>query len=151
MTAPPAAIGDVQPDGSLRRGQVVALLLAALPLVLVLQPYQWLSALGFRLQRAWPLGEGGGVLTGVLALQLEPVQQGPARSAALVSLDLKHQLARLPLLLLTHGASLAVGLESPSASLGASQLLALRARLAPLKRLPLPVLLATGAGGARPP
>ncbi|MCP9834724.1 MULTISPECIES: chloride channel protein [unclassified Cyanobium] len=176
MTPPPATLGDVQPDGNLRRGQVLALLAAALPLLLLLQPYQWLSALGFRLQRAWPLGEGGGVrggslllvfagtalltllangplkgsrgggLTGVLALQLEPVQQGPARSAALASLDLKRQLARLPLLLLTHGASLTVGLESPSASLGASLLLALRARLAPLRRLPLPVLLAIGAG-----
>lgn len=61
MTPPPAALGDVQPDGSLRRGQVLALLLAALPLVLLLQPYQWLSALGFRLQRAWPLGEQGGI------------------------------------------------------------------------------------------
>lgn len=82
----------------------------------------------------------------MLALQLEQVQQGPARSAALASLDLRRQLARLPLLLLTHGAGLTVGLESPSASLGASLLLALREKVGPLKRLPLPVLLATGAG-----
>ncbi len=178
MTLSPEAIdaADARRDWSLRRGQVVALLLAALPLLLLLQPYQWLSALGFRLQRAWPLGGGGGVpggslllvfagtalltllangplqggrgggLTGVLALQLERVQQGPARSAALASLNLRRQLARLPLLLLTHGASLTVGLESPSASLGASLLLALRDKVAPLKRLPLEVLLATGAG-----
>lgn len=178
MTISPEAIdaADGRRDGSLRLGQVVALLLAALPLLLVLQPYQWLSALGFRLQQAWPLGGDGGIpggslllvftgtalltllangplkggrgggLTGVLALQLERVHQGPARTAALASLDLRRQLARLPLLLLTHGSSLTVGLESPSASLGASVLLALRERVAPLRRLPLPVLLATGAG-----
>jgi H+/Cl- antiporter ClcA len=178
MTPSPEAIdaADARRDGTLGRGQVIALLLAALPLLLLLQPYQWLSALGFRLQRAWPLGGGGGIpggslllvfagtvlltllangplkggrgggLTGVLALQLEQVEQGSARSAALASLDLKRQLTRLPLLLLTHGASLTVGLEAPSASLGASLLLALRHRVAPLRRLPLPVLLATGAG-----
>jgi H+/Cl- antiporter ClcA len=178
MTISPEAIdaADGRRDGNLSLGQVVALQLAALPLLLLLQPYQWLSALGFRLQQAWPLGGGGGIpggslllvlagtalltllangplkagrgggLTGVLALQLERVRQGPARSAALASLDLRRQLARLPLLLLTHGAGLTVGLESPSASLGASLLLALRERLGPLKRLPLPVLLATGAG-----
>lgn len=178
MTIPAEAIDavDARRDGSLRLGQVVALLLVSLPLLLLLQPYQWLSALGFRLQQAWPLGGDGGIpggslllvfagtvlltllangplkggrgggLTGVLALQLEQVQQGPARSAALASLDLRRQLARLPLLLLTHGAGLTVGLESPSASLGASLLLALREKVGPLKRLPLPVLLATGAG-----
>lgn len=178
MTPSPEAIdaSDARRSGSLGRGQVIALLLAALPLLLLLQPYQWLSALGFRLQRAWPLGDGGGLpggslllvfvgtvlltllangplkggrgggLTGVQALQLERVQQGPSRSAALASLDLRRQLTRLPLLLLTHGASLTVGLESPSASLGASLLLALRGWVAPLRRLPLPVLLATGAG-----
>ncbi|MDM7952792.1 MAG: chloride channel protein [Cyanobium sp. CZS 25K] len=178
MKDPAEAIeaADAWQEKSLRRGQVIALLLAALPLLLLLQPYQWMSALGFRLQQAWPLGGTGGIpggslllvfagtvllallangplksgrgggLTGVTALQLEGVRQGPARSAALASLGLKRQLARLPLLLLTHGASLTVGLESPSASLGASLLLALRERVAPLKRLPLPVLLATGAG-----
>ena len=178
MTPSPEAIeaSDARRSGSLGRGQIIALLLAALPLLLLLQPYQWLSALGFRLQRAWPLGDGGAIpgaslllvfagtalltllangplkdgrgggLTGVQALQLERVRQGPARSAALASLDLRRQLTRLPLLLLTHGASLTVGLESPSASLGASLLLALRDRVAPLRRLPPPVLLATGAG-----
>ena len=178
LTPPPEAIAtaDDRRDGSLRRGQVLALLLAALPLLLLLQPYQSLSALGFRLQRAWPLGEGGGIpggslllvfagtalltllangalrsgrgggLTGVMALQLERVQQGPSRSAALTSLDLRRQLVRLPLLLLTHGAGLTVGLESPSASLGASLLLALWNGLPPLRCLPLPVLLAIGAG-----
>ncbi len=178
MTISPEAVdaADARRDGSLRLGQVIALLLAAVPLLLLLQPYQWLSALGFRLQQAWPLGGGGGIpggslllvfagtvlltllangplkacrgggLTGVLALQLERVRQGPARTAALESLDLRRQLARLPLLVLTHAAGLTVGLESPSASLGASLLLALRTRVAPLKRLPLAVLLATGAG-----
>jgi H+/Cl- antiporter ClcA len=166
-----AAGGD-----SLTRGQVITLLLAAPPLLLLLQPYQWLSALGFRLQRAWPLGDGGdigavslllvfggtvllalmangplkggrgGGLTGVLALQLEGAGQEPLRSAALKALDLRHQLARLPLLMLTHAASLTVGLESPSASLGASLLLALRRVAPPLQRLPLAVLLAAGAG-----
>ncbi len=178
MTIPPEAIdaADARRDGSLRLGQVVALLLVSLPLLLLLQPYQWLSALGFRLQQAWPLGGDGGIpggslllvfagtvlltllangplkdgrgggLIGVLALQLERVRQGPSRATALASLDLRRQLARLPLLLLTHGAGLTVGLESPSASLGASLLLALRTKVAPLRRLPLPVLLATGAG-----
>jgi H+/Cl- antiporter ClcA len=163
-------------DDSLSRAQVITLLLVAVPLLLLLQPYQWISALGFRLQRAWPLdgdadipggslllafagtvllvllangplkrGRGGG-LTGVLALQRPELREGATHAAALSSLDLRHQLARLPLLLLTHSAGLTVGLESPSASLGASLLLALRAKLSPLRRLPLPVLLATGAG-----
>jgi H+/Cl- antiporter ClcA len=169
----PAAIAA---DEGLSRGQVIALLLAAPLLLLLLQPYQWISSLGFQLQRLWPLGDTAGIrplslllvfggtvllavlangplrggrgggLTGVQALQLEAVRRGPARAAALTSLDLRHQLMRLPLLVLTHGASLTVGLESPSASLGASLLLALRQKLAPLQRLPLPVLLATGAG-----
>ncbi|WP_216900235.1 chloride channel protein [Synechococcus sp. CCY 9618] len=180
MTPPVPVIGTdavaAAEDGSLTCGQVITLLLAAPLLLLLLQPYQWISALGFRLQKLWPLGDGGGIrpmslllvfagtvllallangplkggrgggLTGVLALQMVQVSVGPTRTAALRSLDLRGQLARLPLLVLTHGASLTVGLESPSASLGASLLLALRHRAAPLQRLPLPVLLATGAG-----
>jgi H+/Cl- antiporter ClcA len=163
-------------DDALSAAQVIALLLVAPLLMVALQPYQWISALGFRLQQAWPLGghgtlsgsslllvfsgtllvvvlangrlrsgRGGG-LTTVQAMQLEEVAHGPTGVAALNALNLRHQLTRLPLLVLTHGAGLAVGLESPSASLGASLLLALRPRLAPLRQVPLPVLLAMGAG-----
>lgn len=99
---------------------------------------------------AWgPLaaGRGGGVAP-VLALD----QAGDAATAAqrshwLASLSLRSQLLRLPLMLLTHLAGLAVGVESPSAALGASLLLALRrsGRLwDPLNRLPLPVVAAVG-------
>ncbi len=180
MTIDPVAIAGKAAvpasEETLGRMQVVALLLAAVPLLLLLQPYLWLSALGFQLQRAWPLGGAtaipggslllvftgtvlltllangplrsgrGGGLTGVLALQEEERREGAAHAEALSSLDLRHQLARLPLLSLTHAGGLTVGLESPSASLGATLLLALRTKLAPLRRLPVPVLLATGAG-----
>ena len=130
-------------------------------------PYQLLSELGFDLQRrlwpgptplgvalvfvgslvmlrlAWgPLARGrGGGLTPVMAAQLEPgqppVQQG---------LALRTQLHRLPLLVLAHLSGATVGVESPSASLGASFLLACRSRCSPLAALPLPLLLAIGAG-----
>ncbi len=176
MIAPENASQDAPEDDALGAAQVIVLLLAAPLLLVILQPYQWISALGFQLQRAWPLGgqasipipglllvfggtlllvmlangplragRGGG-LTPVQALQLEEVSEGPRGPAALQALDLRHQLLRLPLLLLTHGASLTVGLESPSAALGASLLLALRSKLAPLQRLPLAVLLAVGGG-----
>jgi H+/Cl- antiporter ClcA len=56
------------------------------------------------------------------------------------------QLARLVLLALTHLAGLAVGIESPAASFGASTLLALRRRLRVLQALPLPLAAAVGAG-----
>jgi hypothetical protein len=59
MRTDPAVIGGkaASPSGddSLSRTQVIALLLAAVPLLLLLQPYQWISAPGFRLQQAWPL------------------------------------------------------------------------------------------------
>ena len=44
MTPTPEAIdaSEARRSGSLGRGQVIVLLLAALPLLLVLQPYQWL-------------------------------------------------------------------------------------------------------------
>ncbi len=55
-------------------------------------------------------------------------------------------LARLPLLALSHLAGLAVGIETPAASFGASALLSLRARLPLLAAMPLPLLAAIGAG-----
>ncbi len=152
----------------------LALLLAGLVIGLAELPYQWLSELGFRLQRLWPLGgdgplnpllvagpalatlaflllawgplaagRGGGI-TGVLALQDADREQD--RDRAVANLTLGHQLARLPLLALTHLAGLSVGTESPSAALGASILLALRRRLAPLQRLPLALTAAIGGG-----
>ncbi|MEB3330951.1 MAG: chloride channel protein, partial [Synechococcaceae cyanobacterium] len=74
---------------------------------------------------AWgPLAGGrGGGLTPVLALQEDG---GEGEDTALLGrLDLRSQLRRLPLLLLTHLGGLAVGVESPSAALGASLLLAI--------------------------
>lgn len=55
-------------------------------------------------------------------------------------------LARLPLLALSHLAGLAVGIETPAASFGATALLSLRARLPLLAAMPLPLLAAIGAG-----
>ena len=130
-------------------------------------PYQLLSELGFELQqRLWPgptplgvvlvfggtvalvglawgpldRGRGGG-LTPVLAAQQDSDQ--PALQQVL---SLKTQLYRLPLLVLTHLSGGTVGVESPSASLGASFLLACRSRCSPLAALPLPLLLAIGGG-----
>jgi H+/Cl- antiporter ClcA len=152
----------------------LALLLAGLLIGLAELPYQALSELGFRLQALWPLGADrppdpllvlgttlgtilfvalawrplaagrGGGITGVLLLQEADSQA--QRQAALTSLGLGRQLTRLPLLALTHLAGLSVGTESPSAALGASILLALRARLAPLQRLSLPLTAAIGGG-----
>jgi len=99
---------------------------------------------------AWgPLaaGRGGGVAP-VLALdQAGDAVTGEQRLRWLASLSLRSQLLRLPLMLLTHLGGLAVGVESPSAALGASLLLSLRrsGRLwDPLHRLPLPVVAAVG-------
>ncbi|APD47122.1 MULTISPECIES: chloride channel protein [unclassified Synechococcus] len=152
----------------------LTLLLAGLVIGLAELPYQWLSELGFRLQRLWPLGGDGafkpllvagpllatvafvllawrplaagrgGGLTGVLVLQ--DADTDAERDRAIANLSLRHQLARLPLLALTHLAGLSVGTESPSAALGASILLALRRRLAPLQRLPLALTVAIGGG-----
>jgi len=136
-------------------------------------PYQLLSELGFQLQQrlwlqaaapvglgvslvfgsgvvllllAWgPLSAGrGGGLTPVLLLQ-----QSPETAAPLDHLDLRTQLRRLPLLLLTHLAGFSVGVESPSAALGASLLLAFRRRWPQLRAwsaLPLPLVAAIGGG-----
>ncbi|EDY39393.1 putative chloride channel [Cyanobium sp. PCC 7001] len=152
----------------------LSLLLAGVLIGLAELPYQALSELGFRLQGLWPLGSGGSVdpllalatalatavfvalawgplaagrgggITGVLLLQ--EAAHGEERQGALASLALVRQLMRLPLLALTHLAGLSVGTESPSAALGASILLALRTRLAPLQRLSLPLTAAIGGG-----
>jgi H+/Cl- antiporter ClcA len=136
-------------------------------------PYQLLSELGFQLQQrlwlqaaapvwlglslvfgggvvllllAWgPLAAGrGGGLTPALLLQQNPEVQAP-----LAHLDLRTQLRRLPLLVLTHLAGFSVGVESPSAALGASLLLAFRRRwpqLTAWSALPLPLVAAIGGG-----
>jgi len=137
------------------------------------RPYQWLSQLGFELQQrlwlqaggfswagaalvfvgaalliwlAWgPLATGrGGGLTPALALQ-----QGAAEAAMEERLSLRTQLRRLPLMVLTHLAGMSVGVESPSASLGAAVLLALRRRWPQCSAwagMPLPLFTAIGAG-----
>ena len=100
---------------------------------------------------AWgPLAGGrGGGTTGILALQHlpPPDSSDPAlEERSLASLSLRRQLVRLPLVALTHLAGLSVGTESPSAALGAAILLALRARLPSLRRLPVALLAAIGGG-----
>ncbi|MFM7267870.1 MAG: chloride channel protein [Cyanobium sp.] len=55
-------------------------------------------------------------------------------------------LGRLPLLALSHLAGLAVGIETPAASFGATALLSLRGRLPLLAAMPQPLLAAIGAG-----
>lgn len=93
-------------------------------------------------------GRGGGVAP-VIALDrsggptelLEPLAD---------KLSLRSQLLRLPLMLLTHLGGLTVGVESPSAALGASVLLAIQRRwphCRPLAALP-PALLAVIGGAA---
>lgn len=154
---------------------LLTLLPSGLALGLVILPIQGLSALGFLLQRQWqmgvpdlfdpllPLGVACGTLT-VLALAWGPLapgrgggisgvealqQQSPPPEGldlALKGLRGPAQLARLVLLAGTHLAGLAVGIESPAASFGASTLLALRRRLKVLQALPLPLAAAVGAG-----
>jgi len=154
---------------------LLTLLPCGLALGLVILPVQGLSALGFVLQRQWqagvpglfdpllplgvacatitalalawgPLAAGrGGGLTGVENLQQQPLSTA-ARNQALIGLRWPAQLARLVLLAVSHLAGLAVGIESPVASFGASTLLALRRRLMVLQALPLPLAAAVGAG-----
>ncbi|KZR91528.1 chloride channel protein [Synechococcus sp. MIT S9509] len=156
---------------------MILLLLLVLGAVLGLfsLPYQALSSLGLVLQHdlwlssysispvavalvfvsslalvllGWgPLqGARGGGLTPVIALQENVSGQ---QASLLQQLSLQTQLKRLPLMVFTHLGGLTVGIESPSASLGASMLLAIRRRwpqFAPLAALPLPMLCAIGGG-----
>ena len=140
-------------------------------------PYQLLSELGFLVQRrlwlqaqaphwsaaalvfagtlamlwlAWgPLARGrGGGLTPVLVLQRSSTEAS-TQNPALERLELGVQLRRLPLIVLTHLAGLTVGVESPSAALGASLLLAVRRRWPHIQAwaaLPIPLLAAIGGG-----
>lgn len=85
-------------------------------------------------------GRGGGIAP-LLALDRS---SDPGRQQQwLAKLSLRTQLIRLPLVLLSHLGGLSVGVESPSASLGASVLLAIRRRWplwAPLAAMPLPLV-----------
>lgn len=166
---------DQHGAGPLTRQLLPWLLPCGLLIGLAMLPLQALSALGFWMQRLWyesleglldpmlplgvacgsftclalawgPLARGrGGGLAGVEALQRDP--PSPAdRDQAVASLGWGAQLARLPLLAISHLAGLAVGIESPAASLGASCLLALRCRLKALQVLPLALTSAVGAG-----
>ena len=133
-------------------------LLLGLLFGLLQRPYQALSELGFQLQRglwlapqpqvllgcllvfaasvllillAWgPLAAGrGGGIAPLLALdRATSAQRATGESRWLQQLSLATQLWRLPLMLLTHIGGLTVGVESPSAALGASALLAIRRR-----------------------
>jgi len=137
---------------------VLSWLLIGLVFGLLQWPYQALSELGFRLQRAlvlaqqpqallgcllvfaaslllillaWgPLAAGrGGGIAPLLALdRADPAQRVAGEERWLQQLSLSTQLRRLPLMVLTHGGGLTVGVESPSAALGASALLAIRRR-----------------------
>ena len=151
------------------------LLLLGAVLGLFSLPYQALSSLGLALQHdlwlssdsvsavavalvfvsslalvllAWgPLQRArGGGLTPVIALQDNASDQ---QASLFKQLSLQTQLERLPLMVLTHLGGLTVGIESPSASLGSSLLLAIRRRwpqFTPLAALPLPMLCAIGGG-----
>ena len=155
------------------------LLLLGAALGLISLPYQALSSLGLALQQhlwlnsesvsavavalvfasslalvllGWgPLQRArGGGLTPVIALQENASDQ---EASLLQQLSLRTQLQRLPLMVLTHLGGLTVGIESPSASLGASVLLAIRRRwpqFTPLAVLPLPMLCAIGGGAGSP-
>lgn len=88
-------------------------------------------------------GRGGGVAP-LLALDRCQTPGGQERRQQwLNKLSLRTQLIRFPLIVLTHLGGLSVGVESPSASLGASLLLALRQRFPqwrPLSSMPLPLV-----------
>lgn len=154
---------------------IACLLVAGLLIGVVENPYQWLSEWGFRLQRQWPLATGrpldpwlalvplggtalfcllawgplrqgrGGGLTGLLLLQ-RPDPSPAVEAAALQSLSVGVQVRRLVLMAFARASGLTVGIESPSASLGATALVWLRARLRPLQALPLPLATAVGGG-----
>jgi len=162
------------PPGGLSPQLLCWLVPAGLLLGLAMLPLQALAAAGFALQEQWHRGTPGlvdplllvvvfsGTLT-LLALAWGPLAAGrggglaaveglqqpglaPAEQERLVAgLRARVQLARLPLLLLTHLAGLAVGIEAPAASLGATTLLALRRRIRSLQALPEPLAAAVGA------
>ncbi|MFZ9753111.1 MAG: chloride channel protein [Cyanobium sp.] len=157
------------------RQLLLAVLLCGPLLALVVLPLQGLAIAGYALERLWPHGQPGledpllpvlvfcGTLT-LLALAWGPLAAGRGSGALaleglqdaglpatrcerlLAVLGWRAQLQRLMLLALGHGAGLAVGIETPAASFGASTLLALRGRLAGLGGLPVPLLAAIGAG-----
>ncbi|MCP9848900.1 chloride channel protein [Cyanobium sp. Morenito 9A2] len=161
---------------TLALSRLLTLLGCGLLIGLLEVPLQWISELGFQLQALWPMGTArswplalvalpllgtplflalawgplatgrGGGLGGLLALQHSDLPSSQ-RQRALASLTPSVQLTRLPLLLLTHVSGLTLGIESPSAALGATVLLALRSRLAPLAAFS-PALLAAIGGGA---
>ena len=85
-------------------------------------------------------GRGGGIAP---LLALDRSSDPGHQQQWLAKLSLRTQLIRLPLVLLSHLGGLSVGVESPSASLGASVLLAIRRRWplwAPLAAMPLPLV-----------
>jgi H+/Cl- antiporter ClcA len=88
-------------------------------------------------------GRSGGIAP-LIALDRSSDPLQPEREQQwLAKLSLRTQLIRLPLVLLSHLGGLSVGVESPSASLGASVLLAIRRRWplwAPLAAMPLPLV-----------
>lgn len=119
------------------------------------RPHWWGGALVFGgtaalLALAWgPLAAGrGGGLAPVLAVDRYSATASAAdQQRWLEKLSMDGQLQRLPLMLLTHLGGLTVGVESPSAALGASALLALRRRWGPtsmLGRLPMPLVAVVG-------
>ena len=95
----------------------------------------------------WSGGRGGG-LAPVLAIDRYGAGASPDdQQRWLEKLSLAVQLQRLPLLLLTHLGGLSIGVESPSAALGASALLALQRRCRPsswLAQLPIPLVAVVG-------
>jgi H+/Cl- antiporter ClcA len=145
---------------------LISLLVAGLVVGIAVIPIAWIAELGFALQSRWPLnqwliptatlllgilawgplsrGRGGGV-TGLLALQEKDLSEAN-QDRAIHSLDLAAQLQRLALLLLTHLGGVTVGIESPSASMGASVALALTRLLPNLKQIPPALLGSIGCG-----
>lgn len=88
-------------------------------------------------------GRGGGVAPLIALDRGRDPLRTDREQHWLAALSLRTQLIRLPLVLLTHLGGLSVGVESPSASLGASVLLAIRRRWpqwSPLAAMPLPLV-----------
>jgi len=86
-------------------------------------------------------GRGGGIAPLIALDRSCEALRTERETQWLNKLSLSTQLSRLPLVLLTHLGGLSVGVESPSAALGASVLLAIRRRWpqwTPLASMPLP-------------